>query len=105
MAGNFMSSHILRAGAEIWLGERIAVRGGFQNYSPAVKGAASRKAYSAGLGFRLGQATTLDLAWTKLAASTETFQLYDNYSSAVTVPEGTRTNGNTKIVCTLAFKF
>ncbi|MCR5710690.1 MAG: outer membrane protein transport protein [Bacteroidales bacterium] len=105
MAGSYRNAHILRLGAELWLGERMALRGGYQNYSPAVKGGASRNVYSAGLGFRLGRSTTLDLAWTKLGAVGETFQLYDNYSSAVTVPSGTRTSTMSKVVCTLAFKF
>ena len=105
MSQNFLGSNIVRAGAEIRLGQSIALRGGYQYYSPAVKGYAARQAYSAGIGFNLGQATTLDFAWTKLAAVSDSFQLYDNYSTAVSVPVGTNTHSLSKVVCTLAVKF
>ncbi|MBQ5434974.1 MAG: hypothetical protein IIT50_02915, partial [Bacteroidales bacterium] len=102
---DFLGANIVRAGAEIRLGQSIALRGGYQYYSPAVKGYAARQAYSAGIGFNLGQATTLDFAWTKLAAVSDSFQLYDNYSTAVSVPVGTNTHSLSKVVCTLAVKF
>ena len=105
MAKSFNNAHILRVGAELKLGERVALRGGFQNYSPAVKGASSRKAYSAGIGFNLSQATSIDFAWSKLAAQNSVFQLYDDYSSAVSVPEGHNINSLSKFVCTLGIKF
>ena len=104
IASSFNNAHILRAGLEIWLGS-VALRGGYQQYSPAVKGAASRSVYSAGIGFNLGRATTLDFTWTKLAAQSDSFQLYDDYSSAVSVPQGTNTHSLSKVVCTFAFKF
>ena len=105
MAGSFTNAHILRVGAELRLGERIALRGGYQNYSPAVKGAASRNAWSAGIGFNLGQSATLDFAWTKLASQSDNFQLYDEYSGYVSVPQGINTHSLSKVVCTLGFKF
>ena len=105
MAGNFANAHVLRVGAEVRLGQRMALRGGYQNYSPAVKGGASRNAWSAGLGFNLGEATTLDFAWTKLASVSDTFQLYGNYSDYTSVPEGVNTRSMSKIVCTLGIKF
>ena len=105
MAGSFNNAHILRLGAELRISDRMALRGGYQNYSPAVKGGVNRNAYSAGIGFNLSPATTLDFAWTKLAVQADSFQLYDDYSSAVTVPQGTNRNSLSKVVCTLGIKF
>ena len=102
---SFGNAHILRVGAEIRASELISIRGGYQSYSPAVKGAASRKAYSAGLGFNISPTFSIDLAWSRLAGTTDNFQLYDDYSSAVTVPTGTDWHSKTKAVCTLAIKF
>ena len=105
MASTFNNAHILRAGAEIWLTDRVAIRGGFQNYSPAIKGASSRNGYSAGIGFNLSQSTSLDFAWSKLGTVTDEFQLYDDYSSAVSVPKGINRHSLSKVVCTFAIKF
>ena len=105
MASTFNNAHIVRAGAEVWLSDRMAIRGGFQNYSPAIKGAASRMAYSAGIGFNIGEASTLDFAWTKLATTNDTFQLYGDYSDAVSVPQGVNRHSLSKVVCTFAIKF
>ena len=105
MAGSFNNAHILRLGAELRISDRMALRGGYQNYSPAVKGGVNRNAYSAGIGFNLSPAATLDFAWTKLAVQADTFQLYDDYSSAVTVPEGRNMHSLSKLVCTLGIKF
>lgn len=102
---SFNNASVLRVGAELRLTDRVALRGGYQNYSPAIKGSNGRKVYSAGIGFNLTPATTLDFAWTKLAAKTDKFQLYDDYSEYVSVPEGTNTNSLSKLVCTLAVKF
>ena len=105
MASTFNNAHILRAGAEIWLTDRVAIRGGFQNYSPAIKGASGRNGYSAGIGFNLSQSTSLDFAWSKLGTVTDEFQLYDDYSSAVSVPKGINRHSLSKVVCTFAIKF
>lgn len=105
MSQNFLGANIVRAGAEVRLGRSVALRGGYQYYSPAAKGYSARQAFSAGIGFNLGQATTLDFAWTRLAAVTDSFQLYDDYSSAVSVPTGNNTHSLSKVVCTLAVKF
>lgn len=105
IAQSFGSAHILRVGAEIRASDLISIRGGYQNYSPAVKGAAGRSAYSAGLGFNISPTFSIDLAWSRLAGTTDNFQLYDDYSSAVTVPAGTDWHSMTKAVCTLAIKF
>lgn len=105
MDGTFTNAHILRVGAELKLGESVSLRGGYQNYSPAIKGAPSRNAYSAGIGFNIGQAGTIDFAWTKLAKQTDSFQLYDDYSSFVSVPQGVNTHSLSKVVCTIGIKF
>ena len=101
---SFVTAHTLRLGAELRISQSIALRGGYQNYSPAVKGASSRNVYSAGIGFNLGRTTTLDFAWTRLAAQRDEFQLYNDYS-AVTAPRGVNSNSQSKYVCTLGFKF
>jgi hypothetical protein len=101
----FTNAHILRVGAEIRATDFLSIRGGYQQYSPAVKGASSRNAYSAGLGFNISPTFSIDLAWSRLAGTTDTFQLYDDYSSAVTVPTGTNWHSMSKAVCTLAIKF
>ena len=102
---NFQRAGVLRVGAEVWVTNFLALRGGFQNYSASVKGASSRNAYSAGIGFNINPMLSVDLAWTKLASVSDTFQLYDNYSTAVTAPEGVNTHSQSKIACTVAFKF
>ncbi len=83
----------------------LSLRGGFQDYSPAAKGGAHRLAYSAGIGFNIGPMFSIDLAWMRLGKQREEFQLYDNYSSAVTVPTGLNTQTQSKAVCTFSFKF
>lgn len=105
IAQSFGNAHVLRVGAEIRATDVISLRGGYQNYSAALKGEASRNAYSAGLGFRLSPTFSIDLAWSRLATATENFQLYDDYSSAVTVPVGTDQYSMNKFVCTLGIKF
>ena len=102
----FQNAHVLRAGLEIRMGKSMALRGGYQYHSSPIKGVqAARKVYSAGVGFDLSQTTTLDFAWTRIGRSSDTFQLYDDYSSAVTVPTGTNTRSLSKLICTLAVKF
>jgi len=101
----FGNAHILRLGAEIRATNLLSIRGGYQNYSSPVKGASSRHAYSAGLGFNFSPTFSLDLAWSKLASVTDNFQLYNDYSSAVSVPVGSDTHSMSKIVCTLGIKF
>jgi len=105
IAQSFQRAGILRVGAEIRVLDFISLRGGYQNYSPAIRGNASRNGYSAGIGFAIGQQFSIDLAWTRLASQSDSFQLYDNYSSAVTVPQGINTQSQNKIVCTVGFKF
>ena len=100
----FSRANILRLGAELKVTERMSLRGGYQLYSSSVAEPA-RHAYSAGIGFNLGQSTTLDFAWSKLGSQTDSFQLYDDYSVATSVPSGTNNHSLSKVVCTLAFKF
>ena len=102
---NFIRASILRAGVEARLTDAVSLRGGYQYYSPAQKGSYARNAFSAGIGFNLSPVTSIDLAWTRLSACTDNFQLYDDYSSTVSVPTGANTHSISKVVCTLAFKF
>lgn len=105
LASNFQWAGILRIGAEVRVTDFLSLRGGFQDYSPAAKGGAHRLAYSAGIGFNIGPMFSIDLAWMRLGKQKEEFQLYDNYSSAVTVPTGLNTQTQSKAVCTFSFKF
>ena len=94
---------ILRVGAEARLSDWISLRGGYQRYAHANLG--GYHVYSAGLGFNLSPTSSIDLAWSRTAAATDTFQLYDDYAGEVTVPVGTNTHSLTKLVCTFAVKF
>ena len=105
IASNFKNAGILRVGAEVRVVNFLSLRGGYQRYSSAVKGGAARQAYSAGIGFNISPMFSIDLAWMKLANQSGSFQLYDNYSSAVTAPTGYITQNQNKWVCTFAFKF
>ena len=105
LASNYQNAGVLRIGAEARVANFLSLRGGFQNYWPAAKGGAQRQAYSAGLGFNVSPWFSIDLAWMRLGKQSESFQLYDDYSSAVTVPTGVNTTTQDKFVCTLAFKF
>ena len=105
MSQNFLASSTVRAGLELRLTDAFSLRGGYQYYTPSAKGYASRNVVSAGVGFNFSPTTSIDLAWSRMMASTDTFQLYDDYSSAVTVPTGTNTHSLSKVVCTLALKF
>ena len=105
IASRFQNASILRVGAEVRVAPFLSLRGGFQDYASAVKGGTHRKAYSAGVGFNIGQMFTIDLAWMRLGKQSETFQLYDDYSAFVTVPSGLTTRYQDKVICTLAFKF
>lgn len=102
---NFTAAGIFRLGAEIRATDRLSLRGGYQNYAPAVKGASGRSAWSAGFGYLFSPAFSLDLAWTRLSDTTDSFRLYGDYSPAVEVPTGTNTHSLNKIVCTLGIKF
>lgn len=102
---HFNAAHIFRLGAEIRATDRMSLRGGYQNYAPAVKGASGRSAWSAGLGYSFSPAFSLDLAWTRLSDTTESFRLYEDYSTAVKAPTGNNTHSLNKIVCTLGIKF
>ena len=105
MNQNFITASILRAGVEARLTDAFSLRGGFQHYTAPTKSSCARNAFSAGIGYNLSPATSIDLAWTRLSACTDGFQLYDDYSSAVSVPTGTNTHSISKVVCTLAIKF
>ena len=92
----FGVSTTLRAGAEVWLNDIVALRAGYNYYSPASKhtqsyvGGNSKTALSAnafmpvsmisgGLGFRVGRSMTIDVAYQRVMRTAEKFQLYDNY--------------------------
>lgn len=105
MQQNFSNASILRAGAELRLSQLLSLRGGYQHYSPAEKGASAINVYSAGLGFNISQTFSIDLAWNRTSTTAETFQLYDDYSTAVSAPRGVNSNGLSRVVCTLGVKF
>ena len=94
---------ILRLGAEARIAGWLSLRGGYQRYAAAA--ATGYRVYSAGVGFNLSPTSSIDLAWTRMAAVTDSFQLYDEYAGSVTVPVGTNTHSLSKLVCTFAVKF
>ena len=102
---SFQRAGILRLGAEVRVTDGLSLRGGFQDYAPAAKGGTHRQAYSAGVGFNISPMFSVDLAWTRLGKQSDSFQLYDDYSSAVTVPTGVNTHSLDKAVCTLTLRF
>jgi len=105
LSNSFRSASIIRAGAEVRIGEIFALRGGYQYYTPAIKGDPAMSVYSAGVGFNVTRGFSIDLAWNRTSSKSETFQLYDDYSPAVSAPSGTNTYGLSRFVCTFGFKF
>lgn len=102
---NYLNSSVIKLGGEFWIGQFMALRGGYQYHSPAVKGDKGHNVFSAGLGFRIGHYATIDLAWTHIASRIDSFQLYNDYSPAVSVPVGTNKHSMGKVVCTFAYRF
>ena len=112
IATTYKNAGILRVGAEVRITDFLSLRGGFQQYASAVKGYdyhyaawAPTRIYSAGIGFNISPMFSIDLAWQHQAAHSDQFQLYDNYSGYVSVPQGITTHNLHKAVCTLSFKF
>jgi len=105
ISNEFQRAGILRTGAEVRIGQLISLRGGYQYYTPAVKGGVATHVYSAGIGFNFGDAFTLDLAWNRSSAQSQSFQLYDDYPGLVSAPLGTNTYRTSRILCTFGFKF
>ncbi len=110
IASTFNNSHILRVGAEVRIGELFSLRGGYQYYSPAVKGKdysvsgyAPVKVYSAGIGFNPSPIISIDLGWNRTSSTTNQFMLYDDYNGLT--PEGLNSTGLNRVVCTFALKF
>ena len=105
LSNTFRNAHIIRAGAEVRIGDFMAIRGGYQYYTPAFKGDVATSVYSAGLGFNLTPSASIDLAWNRRSSVTEGFQLYDDYSTVVSSPVGSNTYSLSRIVCTFGLKF
>lgn len=118
IAADYRNASILRVGAEIRVVDFLSLRGGFQRYWPAAKGATNRlDVYSAGIGFNLGERTCLDLSWRMTRSCTDDFMLYGNYlnysyeanssDNYITVlsPKGTNRHSKSLIACTFSFKF
>lgn len=97
-------AHILRVGAELRPTKLLSLRGGYQNYAAAIQGASGRSAWSAGIGLNFNPIFSLDLAWTRLSDTSDTFQLYDDYAGGI-IPTGQNTHSLNKIVCTFGIKF
>ena len=100
----FLNASILRTGAEIRLNRVVSLRGGYQYYSPSVRGGSSLRVYSAGIGFNIGDQASIDLAWNRSSLRSQVFQLYGNYDD-VTAPTGTTASRMSQLACTFALKF
>lgn len=103
---------ILRAGAEVRIGQLISLRGGYQYYTHAYSEGAPMHVYSAGIGFNLGNRAAIDLAWNRTSTLADSFQLYGDYLSydngdtrVTTAPSGINRYGMSQVACTFSFKF
>ena len=105
ISSDFQRASVLRTGAELRLGEIVSLRGGYQYYTPAVKGGVPTHVYSAGVGFNFWDAFSVDLAWNQSSTARESFQLYEDYGSSVPVPTGSNAYRMSHFVCTFGLKF
>ncbi|NLD21150.1 MAG: hypothetical protein GX664_01475 [Bacteroidales bacterium] len=100
---NYRKLYSFRAGTEWNLSSGVTVRAGYSCYERI------RNPYqeyvSFGFGFNLSRSALFDVAWQGQVDNVEDFTLYDQYADTIRVPEGSATNKNNKLVCTLRLKF
>ncbi|HCV15471.1 MAG TPA: hypothetical protein DF637_03960, partial [Rikenellaceae bacterium] len=102
---NFQSTGILRAGVEIRPSEAFAIRGGYTKYGNPEKNLASDVQYvSAGLGYRSGKGSFIDVAFQTRVKSEEKSTLYDSYTNHI-APIATLESSGWKVLMTLGFRF
>ncbi|HCT94412.1 MAG: hypothetical protein A2X19_02985 [Bacteroidetes bacterium GWE2_39_28] len=102
---NFQSTSILRAGAEIRASEAFAIRGGYTKYGNPEKSFGSDVQYvSAGLGYRSGKGTFIDVAFQKRLNTNESYSLYEDYTNHA-APVATLESSGWKVLMTLGFRF
>ena len=105
ISSNFKrNANIFRAGAELNLTPRMALRGGYAYYDDGRPYYLGNNFVSCGLGFRLSKGAYLDLAWQGQMKNENEFTLYDDYDG-FKAPTGYVTNTNNKLLATLRFKF
>ena len=98
------NANIFRAGAEINIVPQFSVRGGYTYYDDGRPGYVGNQFVSAGVGFKLGRGTNLDVAWQGQLKNETAFTLYNDYDGNV-APVGYYNNAINKVVATLRFKF
>jgi len=98
------NANIFRAGAELNIVPRLALRGGYAYYDDGRPNYLGNQFVSAGIGFRLGKGANLDFAWQGQLKNENGFTLYNDYDG-FKAPVGYVNNANNKIVATLRFKF
>jgi hypothetical protein len=102
---NFQSTGILRAGVEIRPSEAFAIRGGYTKYGNPEKNIGSDVQYvSAGLGYRSGKGTFIDVAFQKRLNTNESYSLYEDYTNHA-APVATLESSGWKVLMTLGFRF
>ncbi|MDP3397584.1 MAG: hypothetical protein Q8S23_00385 [Bacteroidales bacterium] len=102
---NFQSTGILRAGVEIRPSEAFAIRGGYTMYGNPEKNIGSDVQYvSAGLGYRSGKGTFIDVAFQKRLNTNESYSLYEDYTNHA-APVATLESSGWKVLMTLGFRF
>lgn len=105
----FNASNIFRAGAEARLGNFLSLRAGYAFYGSPETGRSATRLVSGGLGFNLGNAVGIDVAYQQMLRTSETFSLYNSYSDiyqgAVTAPVGTTDRTSGRVAVSFNWKF
>ena len=106
MSQMFLRSHVIRAGLEFNVTPGIALRGGYNYYTPVsrIQGfVKDSHYYSAGIGFRVGMRTFLDLAYQGKVAVNQNFTLYSDYDN-IPAPVGNINHKQNIFLATLRIK-
>ncbi|MBP5210734.1 MAG: hypothetical protein J6Z27_02705 [Bacteroidales bacterium] len=106
MRQNFLRSHLIRAGLELNITPGLALRGGYNYYTPVsnIQGyVKDSHYYSAGIGLRLGMRTFLDLGYQGKVAVGQRFSLYSDYDN-IPAPVGTIEQSQNLFLATLRIK-
>ena len=102
----FKSAYVARVGAEFNVIPALAIRAGYNFYSPVSNSTGYNKNnhyVSAGIGYRFTPRITLDLAYQYQFAASNKFTLYSDYEG-FSAPIGTATNKANNLLVTLRFK-
>lgn len=99
-------SDMLRLGGELRLGA-VSLRAGYNKNRISSNGyhLPTTSSCSFGVGFKVGEAADLDIAYIRSNTTSDRFQLYGNYLEDADSPVGEVFGRNSKILATLALKF